>query len=515
MTDERPWAPSPSPWRCALVVVLLVSCGDDDAPPSAPRCDDGSAPSATFDPFAWLADPSSPARRLPGEARLASSREIEDPSGFGNGDWGNFLAREGNRAVIVDAPGPGVMTRLWLTIRDTATQDLGASDGVRIHVEVDGNAISFVDGEQGITLGELASGVVPGFTYPFVASRVQASGAWVVTVPVAFASRLRISVEDRPTLTVYWLADWLALPCGTTVRPFDGRLDATELDALDRAAATWASPTDRGGVAEVRARGTASPDGAVEVSLDEPSLLRRVRVEADRAALAALVGRLEIDGDVVVDDVPLARWLGATSPAAAYSAAYAWVDDDAAALDLPAPVRERATFAVRAAPGTPAVEVGIVLGYDEGAPDDDLGRLAIQCADVLAEPSSNVTLVDVSGPGQMVGLFVVARGPMWGWTFLEGDHEVFVDGEPTLLGTGTEDYFGGAFYFWEGPFAIPWNGAPGVDLMGFPHLGANLIDVAMYRHHVLDAVPFETSLRFELEAFTPSTRYESCAYLYR
>ena len=44
-----------------------------------------------------------------GKAHLASSA---DPTG-GNNDRGNYLRREGSRVVLMEADGPGVITRIW------------------------------------------------------------------------------------------------------------------------------------------------------------------------------------------------------------------------------------------------------------------------------------------------------------------------------------------------------------------------------------------------------------------
>lgn len=107
------------------------------------------------------------------------------------------------------------------------------------------------------------------------------------------------------------------------------------------------------------------------------------------------------------------------------------------------------------------------------------------------------TIVDgVSGQGHYVGTVL-------GWTQLsdgwwgEGEVKFFIDGDgefPTICGTGTEDYFGGAWCFTD-TFSTPF--------LGYPLWTRDPGDVpkhGMYRWHVLDPVRFSRSLRVTVQA---------------
>jgi hypothetical protein len=95
------------------------------------------------------------------------------------------------------------------------------------------------------------------------------------------------------------------------------------------------------------------------------------------------------------------------------------------------------------------------------------------------------------------------------YAMLEADHEIEVDGTWSILGTGTEDYFAGGFYFREGPFALPTAGLAGID-MSVLHRPV----LAMYRHHLIDPIPYSASFRFEYESFEPGTLWEACLVRY-
>jgi hypothetical protein len=96
--------------------------------------------------------------------------------------------------------------------------------------------------------------------------------------------------------------------------------------------------------------------------------------------------------------------------------------------------------------------------------------------------------------------------------FLEGDEMIYIDGEeePSIYGTGTEDYFQGAWYFLNGEFAAPYHG-----LTLFDKENAK---VSAYRHHVPDPISFNESIRVIMEhghANMLQEDYSSLAYWYQ
>jgi hypothetical protein len=93
------------------------------------------------------------------------------------------------------------------------------------------------------------------------------------------------------------------------------------------------------------------------------------------------------------------------------------------------------------------------------------------------------TLLDVANGGRK----------WWG----EGNELVYLDGEshPSSFGTGTEDYFG---YGWCSPelFSAAYHDQTRVD--GPENYGFS----SMNRWHVLDAMPYASSLRFDMQVYT-------------
>ena len=125
----------------------------------------------------------------------------------------------------------------------------------------------------------------------------------------------------------------------------------------------------------------------------------------------------------------------------------------------------------------------------------------------------NYLILDAQGKGHYVGCLLNMQSYVKGsLVFLEGDEMIYIDGEPepSIYGTGTEDYFQGAWYFLDGEFAAPYHG-----LTLFDRENAK---VSAYRHHVLDPISFDESIRVTIEHCHGNILqedYSSLAYWYQ
>jgi hypothetical protein len=116
------------------------------------------------------------------------------------------------------------------------------------------------------------------------------------------------------------------------------------------------------------------------------------------------------------------------------------------------------------------------------------------------------TLLDgVNGRGHYVGTYLawgVHNNYWWG----EGEIKFYLDGDhdfPTICGTGTEDYFGGAWNFEHptgeyGVFSTPFLGLPQV--IKPDGLYRSQQRFGMYRWHVPDPIYFHNDLRVTIQA---------------
>ena len=122
------------------------------------------------------------------------------------------------------------------------------------------------------------------------------------------------------------------------------------------------------------------------------------------------------------------------------------------------------------------------------------------------------TILEVDGLGKLVGVSMRLAGPTSRW-YLEGDERIRVDGSstPIIYGTGTEDHFGGGWYFNRGPFSLPFHGAPGHTVSG----GQDVTGV--YRWFVTDPVTFRNGIAYSIEhggQNETTCDYESVAFWY-
>lgn len=108
-----------------------------------------------------------------------------------------------------------------------------------------------------------------------------------------------------------------------------------------------------------------------------------------------------------------------------------------------------------------------------------------------------VILDGVKGRGQYVGTFMAWQQNNAGW-WGEGEIKMFIDGDrdfPTICGTGTEDYFGGAWCFGD-DYSAPYLGfRQAVKKSG--EVGARM---TLYRFHVQDPIFFGSNLKVTMQA---------------
>jgi hypothetical protein len=111
------------------------------------------------------------------------------------------------------------------------------------------------------------------------------------------------------------------------------------------------------------------------------------------------------------------------------------------------------------------------------------------------EKPEHVILDSVKGKGNYIGTFVAWIQYNEGW-WGEGEVKFYLDDDvkhPTICGTGTEDYFGGAWCFRE-TYSTPF--------LGYPLWvkGKEINKHAVYRWHVPDPIRFHKNLRVTIQA---------------
>lgn len=156
----------------------------------------------------------------------------------------------------------------------------------------------------------------------------------------------------------------------------------------------------------------------------------------------------------------------------------------------------RVTIENRAPQAVSGFFYAINYALTEVADDDAYFHAQFRRTNPLPYLQDYTILDNVTGQGQYVGTYMAWQQNSSGW-WGEGEFKAFIDGDsdyPTICGTGTEDYFGGAWCFGS-TFSAPFLGYPLGSTDGKPGSRHGL-----YRFHIMDPIRFDRDLRVSMQA---------------
>lgn len=422
-------------------------------------------------------------------------------------------------AVLSHFEGSGRLVRIWMTAASFRKQP---PDRELLRIYVDDELpieLSVADALDG-SASEL-------FAPPFGAGSTRRM-AWYY--PVVFAERLIVALDQLASDDLYFHQTDVVLD--DVPRPRRRAEAVLKERAEARRVLVDAVPL----VGNVRARRLSLAPGQTAVAHDlvsGPATIVKLRLAfADRMLVRLASSRIRVrwdDRDTPAIDVPLADLFAATQALPEVSGHALAIERRGEVIDLslqlPMPFSRRALLEITAPPKE-GLELDVILEVQSGVPDSAHGRLHVQRYETRGPTSeTHHPLARAEGRGRLVGSCVAMHGhgllergrPGHPMHFLEGDETATIDGELALSGTGTEDYFNGAFYFDDGPSATPfaqvWNIVP--RLVGAPAQA----QTTACRWHVLgDAIDFRRSLELDLEIGpgVPAVldRYTSVSFLY-
>lgn len=416
----------------------------------------------------------------PGRAvQLAST----DPSG-GNLDHGHFvaIAPDGAR-VLADLRGPGRMTRLW------SANPLG-----ELRVLVDGR-----EHWRGAFAERLAAaGPLGG---------AGTGGGLLSYVPIPFATSLRVELRGDGLDAVYWQ---LGAELGPGPLP-----DAAGL--LDRGVPSEAlRQVELADVVAHPGPGAllARLDGAAE--LCELAVRPRGPAGFDRVARRGVWLECRVDGEPAPCLAgPLGDVLGVGPDGDGVETLPVHSRGGWRVLRLPMPCHSALELTLVALDRASERSFDVRYGWRPLPAEHPRGALCGSFHRAVNRPGVPFDVLRVDGArGHVVGAFLTLAGaPGQGLTFLEGDETLRVDGETdaAIVGTGTEDDIGGAWYFRGGPFGGPFHAVATVD-------EARAL-VAAARFRIADPVAFTHGVHWSIEHGggndAPGSDYAAMAFWYR
>lgn len=497
--------------RCIPPIVLAACLA------GAAACSRRDAVPADARPWrAFVADLTNVSRLA--EADLRGTRLISsfDATG-GNDDFNRFRApgSESGWVTLAEATGPGVVRRFWTT---------GVDPGHPFRIYFDGEKKPRLSG----TIDELFGGRAP-FTPPLAR---YLNLCWYSYVPLTFQKSIRIEALAPPVhpfwgpRRLFYQVNIESLGPNEAVETFP-RAQTPE----DQAAATAAAKAWTRSVEWPETTWGDTPPQTIEAARetvvfrsDQPGRLHEWWIDvkpADPAAwtqpereamLQDVVLRVRYDGRSEASiDVPLGDFFGNAWRGRHYGSLLLGHGASGFRCGWPMPFRG-------------GVSIALVNGCDRPvvasfrgtpAPLGDPRALYLHAQWRRSGPAAGTPhlIADFAGRGHYAGCFlgVTGQGATQrdnSWWLLEGDESILVDGEarPSWHGTGLEDYFNGGWYYRSAAFAA---------LHGI--MDRSPFRVAQFRHHLVDPIRFNQSLKMSIERGDQNVSYawfQSTAFAY-
>lgn len=184
---------------------------------------------------------------------------------------------------------------------------------------------------------------------------------------------------------------------------------------------------------------------------------------------------------------------------------------------IPIPFSTRLKIEIENGSAASAMTLWSVTQYSLGVPNDWPRTRKLRAVEGRVSniaPDTVTTLVDISGlKGRLLGIAMLIDSGSSTWAPLEGNVTITCDGAPSLIASGTEDYFLQAFYFEGGERVSDYVGCTIKDTAGYA--------VGAYRLHIPDPQIFDGSLKIQWQngdtsqvSFVSNTYLSYCVWYY-
>ncbi|MHC4700785.1 MAG: glycoside hydrolase family 172 protein [Planctomycetota bacterium] len=447
-----------------------------------------------------------------------NSTEPGSPTWWANADRSYFLRIEDNKGrkehVLMDTDGPGAIVRFWSTWHGPGGGEF--SNGT-LRVYIDNKADPVIEGPMAdlISGGQLVAEPLSRGVSRETAFRHRGHNLYL---PIPYAKHCKITYETKSFIdrgarkgeALYYQINYRTYEPHVKVESFTDKSMKQARSTLDRVQ-RMLGQNERTGLEQSREQeleGSIPPGEETTVTIKGQQAFRSLefRLQADdpAQALRSTVMKIEFDGNATVW-CPIGDFFGTGYHIRPHTTWYTHVSSD---NDLRCywimPFEKQAKISVLNLGSQP---VKLTRGRIFSSPWDWDDRSCYfhaawkQWAGIETQSNEkakdlgafDLNWVTVKGRGLYVGdvltLFNTAN-TWWG----EGDEKIYVDGEsfPSHIGTGTEDYYG---YAWCKPnfFESAFHAQPSGD----GNIKSGFTVNARYRS--LDAIPFDKSIRFDME----------------
>jgi hypothetical protein len=436
----------------------------------------------SLDKLAEFPNPSYTCKQFSSYDRASKS---PDEEWFANGDAGQFMRVEDKAGrkehVMAEMDGPGAIVRIW-----------SANPAGTLRIYIDGAETPEIEAPMSDILG----GNFPGWPVPIAGER---SKGWNLYFPIPYARSCKVTSDKGG---FYYHVNYRTYGNSTRVEPFTRAQLGNLSTQIGRVARILAEP--RSLKSSLR-----SEEHPLSVALEPgesasreffgPAAITRAvtRVTAANTeeALRGVILKMKFDGQDCIE-VPLGDFFGSapginpfetlpvgmTSSGELYSQ---WV----------MPFRESAVLeVVNLTKKKVSLEGQLSVAPYKWTPRSMHFHAGWRVDwEVPTRPMQDWNYLTAKGQGVFAGASLAIDNPVRDW-WGEGDEKIYVDGEefPSHFGTGTEDYFGYA-WCWPGLCTHAYHSQARCD--GPRNYGRTSVN----RFHIIDAIPFNKSLKFDME----------------
>jgi hypothetical protein len=421
----------------------------------------------------------------------------------------SFVRKDPEGLVLADLKGPGVIYRIWTPTPSDDVMEFFFDGETKPRVEV-----KFRD----LFLGKHAA-------FPRPLSGFGAGGYYCY-MPLAFAKSCMVRL--RAPKAQFYQINYALYNSAAPVATFSPELSPADRVHRDRACELF-----NGAGADI-SRFTAPPGDKVEAHESKVTLqpnssqvvfsadkggrivgLRFSPAEAMSGKARDLLLKISFDGDAPSVLCPLGDFFGYAWGQPAMRSVLAGTSGQTDYCYFPMPFDKSATVEVVSERSTAVVLRAEVLHTATPRTSNEGKFYALWRRENPTTIGAPYTFIDTEGRGHLVGVVLQSQGFESGKTlFFEGDDQTTIDGELTIQGTGSEDFFSGGWYDvpdrWEKRLSFPLSGCLGY----MKHLGRT----GAYRMFIGDAYAYRKSLRQTIEHSGEKnnilTDYCSVTYLY-
>lgn len=423
---------------------------------------------------------------------------------FADSDGVSWIREESNNGkteyVVMEHSGPGAITRMWTPF---FYYNFNNRKGPNIRIYLDGNTEPVVD-ECFIELLTGKGSIKP----PFASFTARAG---VCFLPIPFGKSCKITMTDK---AFYNIINYRAYENGTKVKTFSLKQYANETSLIAQTAAILTELQPVVSNTAIIKKITLKSNESQQIDLPAGSraireLTIRIDPKSGSQALRSTILEMTFDGVRTVwcpvgdffcsaDKVnPFQTWNRRVLPDGTMSCRYTMPYGNNAQVRL-INLQDKET------------DIQIDVRLSGWKWDENSMHFSASWKPVGLLPGDkfmDLNFIDIKGKGVLLGDALTVLSPGRGW-WGEGDEKIYIDESdvarkfPSHFGTGTEDYYG-----WAGG-VVP----TGRDTFSIP-IGANVCngnqaDPRGYntctRDRILDAIPFNSRLVFDMEA-SPGT----------